>query len=277
MNLNLKVALSQIAGILKQVKLTQEPLTDGSLIQYDGEDGIKEGQPVYLADGAQDWSLLPDGSYKTKDQVNFTVEGGLVSAVNAIGEIKDTTASGPVKQAQSKTDDSLDNNKPGQNDGIPKITKKDSTQGKGSIDLSGSGGTEAHEINLPGAGAPDSLINPELISQDDSYSTCMSKLNELHAQHSALQSAHDKLRGEHDSINSKHNALIGRFDVMESKITKLAADLQKANDDKVLMSKQISILNKTPAAAAIEEVKLTSNSQLPDDVKESKAFKIFNS
>lgn len=249
--MKLNIALSQIRNLLKNVKLTQEALTDGSLIQYDGEEGIQNGQPVYLADGAQDWSLLPDGSYLTKDQVKFTIEAGVVSSVNENAQIKSDATNAPIKQAQSAIK--------------PEV-----------VLLSGSGGTEAHDINLPAAGAPDSLINPDLISADDSYSTCMSALNELSTKHGVLQNTHNQLRMEHDDINKKHNALVGRFDEMDKKITKMASDLKKANDDKELMSKQIKILSRAEAGTQIEEVKLTSNSSAPD-MKENRAYQIMHS
>lgn len=245
--MKLDLALKSVKALLSKVKMTQEPLSDGSLIQYDTEE-IEQGEPVYMCDGAGDFSILPDGDFITKSQVSFKIEAGKVSAVNKIGEI--VTKSGPQKQAQAA---------------------------EMVVELSGSGKTEAHDINLPGAGAPDSLLNPELINQDDSYSTCMQKLNELHAQHSHVSGAHDKLRVEHDALNAKHNALVGRFDEMLTKINKLSADIKKANDDKELMSKQIDVLNRKPAGTAIEEVKTKFSAAIDNKTEESFAYRLLNS
>jgi len=131
-----EIALKRIKSILGTVKLTQEQLQDKSLIQYD-TDEITPGEVVYLCDGASDWSVLPDGIYTTMAQVKFTITDGVVTDVDHTGEIKKAPEPNPLPQGGSvrAAADSLDNNKPGENDGTPKATDKNSTPGKGAIDL----------------------------------------------------------------------------------------------------------------------------------------------
>jgi hypothetical protein len=338
-------AIQKAKALLSQVKLTQEPLVDGSLIQYDTPE-IEPGEVVYLCEGSNDWSVLPDGKYQTKKNLKFVITDGIVTDVDKSNEIKEAPKTGPIPQAidQATTKTGEEDN-PGKSDTNPKVDPEESTKGKGSEDLTEDTygdveyadpgyqkdkkkrypiDTEEHiraawsyinkekngkayssdelgkikdkivaawkkkidkdgppsaqkdasddvnlsVINPPGAGAPDSLINPQDINADDSYATCMSKLNELHAQHNHLQGAHDKLRSEHDATNAKVNELVDKFNDMMSKNSATQTSLSKALD-------QIAVLSKQPSAAPIEEIK--NSVSIPNDIQNSKAYKIFNS
>jgi hypothetical protein len=141
--MNLLQAIKKAKALLSSVKLTQEPLLDNSLIQYD-TDQITEGEVVYLCDGSNDWSVLPDGQYETKSGIKFVVTDGLVTSVDTSGYKAPEAQKNPLPQAidQAKkkpndplADDSLDDDNPGENDKDPKADDKDSSKGKGAIDL----------------------------------------------------------------------------------------------------------------------------------------------
>lgn len=91
-------ALKAMKAIFSQIKLSQEQLSDKSLIQYDGE-AIAQGSVVYLiaTDGSS--SVLPDGDYVTKDNTSFTITDGSVSKVVAPAKSKETKPD--PKQAQA--------------------------------------------------------------------------------------------------------------------------------------------------------------------------------
>ena len=91
----------QASIIFNKVKWSQEKLVNGMLIEYDG-DAIDKSSVIYQVapDGAK--SLLPDGQYKTKDNVLFVLTDGKVSSVEDTNITSDLpTNDQPIKQAQS--------------------------------------------------------------------------------------------------------------------------------------------------------------------------------
>ena len=95
-------ALHKARLLLSKVKLTKEPLSDDSTIQYDG-DKVEVGAAVYAIDAVGDQSVLPDGSYKTKAGVAFVIKDGVVESVDDSGAKKeDASKDEPVVQTQSK-------------------------------------------------------------------------------------------------------------------------------------------------------------------------------
>jgi hypothetical protein len=351
--MTIKDAFRKAKAILSQVKFSKATLIDGTVIQFDA-DQIEAGSNVFLVDGANDFALLADGAYLTKSQVNFTVVDGIIADVTSKPVSDENSVNGPVKQAQSADD--LDDDNPGGNDGKPTKVAKDSTKGKGSIDLdkdkkpygdveyadpkngkypidtvehiraawnyinkgNAEGDVSAIKskiiaawkkkidpagppsaqkqstdevdaemgsglVSPPGGGAPDSLINPTEIAADSDYATCMSKMNELHAQHNFLQQAHDKLRSEHDATNAHmnslidvHNKLANKFDDMCSKFDEMKSDLKKATDDKLLMSKQLEVISKQPSASAIEEITTSVPKKQDPDIINTKAYRVMS-
>lgn len=93
-------ALKAAKALLSSVKLSQESLTNGSLIKYDGDE-IKKGTTVYLMDSNDDWSVLADGEYATKGGDKFTITDGIVTAVDLKAATSDDDDK-KKKQAQSK-------------------------------------------------------------------------------------------------------------------------------------------------------------------------------
>jgi hypothetical protein len=337
--IKLRTALTLAKALLEGVKFKQDQLVDGSIIQFE-TDTIENGETIYLVDGAGDFAQLPDGAYLTKTHVNFTITDGQVSDVT--GKSTEQTQNGPVKQAQAATgpEDTLDNDNPGKNDGKPTKVPKDSSKGKGAIDLdeelknkkpygdveyadpkngkypidteehiraawnyinkgnaegdvpaikakiiaawkkkidpAGPPSAQKHEINAPGAGAPPNLINPDEIAADSDYSTCMSKLNELHTQHGFLQSSHDKLRQEHDAVSSKLNELIPKYNQLATDHHKLKMNVADMSKAKLKMAAEIAVISKRPAGQAIEEVKQMKQVVDPD-IANSKVYKVLNS
>ncbi len=79
--MKLEQAIKKIKFLLSSVKLSQQPLEDGSLIQFDG-DSPEKGSEVYLLDSAGNTSLLPDGSYKAKSGLAFTIKDGKADSVD---------------------------------------------------------------------------------------------------------------------------------------------------------------------------------------------------
>lgn len=120
--MKLSEALKKAKAILSAVKLTQEPLIDNSLIQYD-TDEITQGEVVYLCDGAGDWSILPDGKYQTKQNVKFVITDGIVTSVDNSSEIEPVKQPDPLPQA-------ID-----QSAATSGITDDSSTPGTGAINL----------------------------------------------------------------------------------------------------------------------------------------------
>lgn len=102
----MKDAIRKARAIFSQVKLTQEPLSDGSIIQYD-TDTITIGEPIFLMDPQGDFSVLPDGDYKTKNNASFTIKDGVCSAYTpSMSTSEDDSAETETKeQAQSAAKD----------------------------------------------------------------------------------------------------------------------------------------------------------------------------
>lgn len=254
----LLIALKKAKAIISSVKLTQEPLVDGTLIQYD-TDSIELNEPVYLCDGASDWSLLPDGKYKTKNGVEFVITDGVVAGVDSSASITPATTAGPIPQGIDNSSQKPD-----------EVTLDIAAMAKPTLEtpVTPEPVLASSLINPPGAGAPPTLVDPDKISADDSYSTCMRALNELQTQHAVLQNTHSQLRQEHDSTNAKLNELIKAHNNLATKFDDMAMAKEK-------MSKAISVLEKQPAAAPIEEHK--GNHAVPKDIELSRAFQILNS
>lgn len=98
-------ALKRAKALLSAVNApSQEPLSNGSIIQYDG-DQLTKGETVYLTTGQGNWSLLPDGSYQTKKGATFVIANGVVDSVTdaPASATPATPDDQPVKQAQSAT------------------------------------------------------------------------------------------------------------------------------------------------------------------------------
>jgi hypothetical protein len=111
-------ALKKAKAILSSVKLSQEQLTNGSLIKYDG-DQIKKGTTVYLMDSNDDWSVLADGEYATKGGDKFTITDGLVTAADLKAATTDEdTDKKPKKQAQSKDNETGDSENDNGDEGV---------------------------------------------------------------------------------------------------------------------------------------------------------------
>src|SRR5579863_781930 len=114
-------ALKAAKALLSTIKLSQEPLTNGSLIKYEG-DAIKKGTTVYLMDSNDDWSVLADGEYATKAGGKFTITDGIVTAADEADIETDNDKADekkPKKQAQAKEktgDDDTDNGDQGEDD-----------------------------------------------------------------------------------------------------------------------------------------------------------------
>lgn len=102
--MELKQILKAVKALLSSLKMSQQPLENGSLIQYDG-DTITTGEVVYLTTGEGNWSVLPDGEYKTKKGDDFTITNGTVSAVTVAPAAEAADDKKPVKQAQAKAED----------------------------------------------------------------------------------------------------------------------------------------------------------------------------
>lgn len=121
MSIKLVQAVKMMKVLFGAVKLTQEPLIDKTLIQYDGSD-IEVGEVIYLRDGSEDWSILPDGLYETASGTKFTIADGVVSDVTKALVQNNTKDKLPPKQAQAAATSG--------------ITDEDSTEGTGAVDLS---------------------------------------------------------------------------------------------------------------------------------------------
>jgi hypothetical protein len=105
--MDLKNGLKAIKALLTGVKLdfAQQPLVNGSLIQYAGDE-IEKDEVVYITTGEGNWSVLPDGEYKTRKGDTFTITNGTVSDVKVEPDpVEDDDKKKPVKQAQAKAED----------------------------------------------------------------------------------------------------------------------------------------------------------------------------
>jgi hypothetical protein len=98
--MKLKDFLKQAKALFSSVKLTQEPLIDQSLIQYDGDE-LEVGSLVYLVSGAGEYSILPDGGYETKRGLRFVIKEGVVVSIDKTAYIPPTLLPDPLPQGQS--------------------------------------------------------------------------------------------------------------------------------------------------------------------------------
>jgi hypothetical protein len=104
--LNAFRALKKIQASFTNLKLGTDFLDNGDLIEFDGET-LSEGNPVYLKSASNDYSQLPEGSYKTKNSnITFTInkETGLVENLS-MPKVTETPSTEPILQAQSKVDE----------------------------------------------------------------------------------------------------------------------------------------------------------------------------
>lgn len=95
-------AIKKAKALLSSVKLSQEPLEDGSLIQYDG-DMVTVGEPVYLVDAAGNTSVLPDGEYVAKTGLKFVVKDGVVESIDKTNYKEPEKEEEPKQQAQQQS------------------------------------------------------------------------------------------------------------------------------------------------------------------------------
>ena len=252
--MKLNIALAKAKAILSSVKMSQEQLVDKSLIQYDTPE-IEEGGVIYLSEGPSDWSILPDGQYQTAKNASFVIEAGVVTKVSNQKTIE-TSDNGPVKQAMDKHE------------------------------------MEETELAIlpPAAGAPADLVNPDEISADSDYATCMAALNEANAAHGALQQAHNKLRSEHDAARAKinelansHNSLANKLEdlmaKMSQKVTKLSGELEakvvKLEAEKTALEAKVEKFGKLPAGQPADTLKGTI--PVNPDIQQTRAYQILNS
>lgn len=96
----LKEFIKQVKALFSTVKLTQEPLIDTTLIQYDGDE-LAVGSTVYLVSGAGEYSILPDGGYETKRGLRFVVKDGTVTSIDKTSYIEPQPLPDPLPQGQS--------------------------------------------------------------------------------------------------------------------------------------------------------------------------------
>jgi len=88
--------------LTSSVKLTNEPLLDGSLIEYSE---LKVGADIVLLDAAGNSSLLANGEYKTKSGLKFTIANGVFASVDDSAVQKPASTDNPIPQAQAKADE----------------------------------------------------------------------------------------------------------------------------------------------------------------------------
>jgi hypothetical protein len=96
-------ALKAAKALLTSVKLSQEQLKDGTIIQYDGDE-LAKNEVIYVQDGNKDFSVAADGEYETKNGAKFTITDGVCTAVDdsAVADDEDEDEKKPKKQAQTK-------------------------------------------------------------------------------------------------------------------------------------------------------------------------------
>lgn len=104
-SMNILVKLKRAKQLLSSVKLTREPLIDGSQIEYSS---LEVGDDVVMLDAAENASLLPDGSYKAKSGLAFTIANGVFASVDTSAVQKTIETTKPIPQAQAKADEKKD-------------------------------------------------------------------------------------------------------------------------------------------------------------------------
>jgi len=95
--MNLLTKLKRAKQLLSSVKFTNEPLVDGSLIEYTN---LEVGGEVVLLDAAGNASLLADGAYKAKSGLQFTIENGVFASIEK-ASVQSIPVENPKKQAQA--------------------------------------------------------------------------------------------------------------------------------------------------------------------------------
>lgn len=100
--MNLLAKLKRAKQLLSSVKFTNEPLVDGSLIEYTD---LKVGGDVLLLDAAGNVSVLADGSYKAKSGLQFTVKNGVFASVDTSKIKKQESSKNPKPQAQAEAEE----------------------------------------------------------------------------------------------------------------------------------------------------------------------------
>lgn len=110
-SLNLFRAIKKIqATFSTKIFLGTDILENGDSIEFDGEN-ILSGKSVFLKSASGDYSVLPDGSYKTKtSNITFIIKDSLVETVNtkSTTDAPATEATEPVLQAQSKVEEVIE-------------------------------------------------------------------------------------------------------------------------------------------------------------------------
>lgn len=101
--LNVLRGLKKIQASLTSLKLARFTLSNGDTIETDSEN-ITSGNQVFLKSASGDYSLLPDGSYLTKENLSFTIKEGLVETVSTTEQAKEVSTE-PIEQAQSKVEE----------------------------------------------------------------------------------------------------------------------------------------------------------------------------
>lgn len=131
--MNILAKLKRAKQLLSSVKLTREPLIDGSQIEYSS---LEVGSDVVMLDAAENALLLADGSYKAKSGLQFTIANGVFASVDISAVQKAPDTSKPIPQAQSKADDKKDESKSGDTATGSTETKQSETEIKQSEDTS---------------------------------------------------------------------------------------------------------------------------------------------
>lgn len=249
-NMKFKQALKMAKAILGAVKLTQEPLLDKSLIQYDGDD-LEIGEVVYLCDGANDWSVLPDGLYQTMTNIKFVITDGVVSDIN-----KDAYNPGPVqpnplpqaiensKMAKSDTDPfDLGGNEdnPGKNNGKAEGVYINGTPGKAQKELD----EEMSEDAKDAGGKP---AYGDVKYADPGYQTDKKKRYPIDTE--------EHIRAAWNYINKEKNANLYK----EGTLSKVKEAIVAAWKDKI---------DKTGPPSAEKNSKMTFNTQAEVDAKKA--------
>ena len=104
--MQLSKALRKVKAILSSVKLKQDTLADGSIIQFDGE-RLDVDSCVYMLDQAGNEFLLANGSYLTKTGTTFSIVNSMVTDVKVVSAAN--TEDKPVKQAQAEQETPKEN------------------------------------------------------------------------------------------------------------------------------------------------------------------------
>ena len=96
--MNVLAKLKRIKQMLSAVKFTNEPLLDGSLIEYTK---LAVGEDVVLLDEAGNPSVLADGAYKAKSGLQFTIKQGVFATIDTKGVNTPVETPKPTPQAQA--------------------------------------------------------------------------------------------------------------------------------------------------------------------------------